>query len=69
LFCKEKGKGTGLGLKMVYAIVQNYDEPIECSSDPGAGTTFTLFVSHPLGVSIPYQIWQIQIFVGKQLRR
>ena len=41
---KEKGKGTGLGLSMVYAIVQNYDGAIECSSDPGAGTTFRIYI-------------------------
>ncbi len=41
---KEKGKGTGLGLSMVYAIVQNYDGAIECSSDPGAGTTFRIYL-------------------------
>jgi signal transduction histidine kinase len=41
---KEKGKGTGLGLSMVYAIVQNYDGAIGCSSDPGAGTTFRIYL-------------------------
>ena len=41
---KEKGKGTGLGLSMVYAIVKNYDGAIECSSDPGAGTTFRIYI-------------------------
>ena len=41
---KEKGKGTGLGLSMVYAIVQNYDGAIDCSSDPGSGTTFRIYL-------------------------
>jgi len=41
---KEKGKGTGLGLSMVYALVQNYDGAIECSSDPGTGTTFRIYL-------------------------
>ena len=41
---KEKGKGTGLGLSMVYAIVHNYGGAIECSSDPGAGTTFRIYL-------------------------
>ncbi|MBT8363724.1 MAG: response regulator [Deltaproteobacteria bacterium] len=41
---KEKGKGTGLGLSMVYAIIQNYGGAIECSSDPGAGTTFRIYL-------------------------
>ena len=41
---KEKGKGTGLGLSMVYAIIQNYDGAIECSSNPGTGTTFRIYL-------------------------
>jgi CheY-like chemotaxis protein len=41
---KEKGKGTGLGLSMVYAIVQNYGGAIKCSSDPGVGTTFRVYL-------------------------
>ena len=41
---KEKGKGTGLGLSMVYAIVKNYDGAIECISNPGAGTTFRIYL-------------------------
>jgi signal transduction histidine kinase len=40
---KEKGKGTGLGLSMASAIIQNYDGAIDCSSDPGAGTTFRVY--------------------------
>ena len=41
---KEKGKGTGLGLSMVSAIVKNYDGAIECSSNPGTGTTFRVYL-------------------------
>ena len=48
---KEKGKGTGLGLSMVYAIIKNYDGAIECSSNPGAGTTFRIYLPPAVAVA------------------
>lgn len=52
---KPAGKGSGMGLSMVHGITHEYNGHITLDSEPGKGTTFTLYfpVSEEVELEIP----------------
>jgi signal transduction histidine kinase len=44
LYFTTKKKGSGIGLSMVYRIIQLHDGEVEVSSTPGSGTQFRIFL-------------------------
>ncbi len=50
---KEVGKGTGLGLSQVYGFARQSGGDVHISSQPGAGTTVTLYLPRSHGRALP----------------
>lgn len=49
---KPVGKGTGLGLSQIFAFVRQADGEIGIASEPGQGTTVTLYLPRHIGAAI-----------------
>jgi signal transduction histidine kinase len=50
LYFTTKERGTGIGLSMVYRIIQLHDGEIEVQSTPGSGTTFRVLLPRAQGM-------------------
>jgi signal transduction histidine kinase len=50
LYFTTKERGTGIGLSMVYRIIQMHDGEVEVQSTPGRGTTFRVLLQRANGV-------------------
>jgi CheY-like chemotaxis protein/anti-sigma regulatory factor (Ser/Thr protein kinase) len=65
-FTTKGANGTGLGLAMVYGIIQRHSGAVELESQPQVGTTFTL--SFPVAGLVTDQTPETKATIGRPLR-
>ncbi len=63
---KEVGKGTGMGLSILYGIMHDYDGTITVSSEPGKGASFHLYFPKILSGDASAAMDQQAIPLGKE---
>ncbi len=66
---KAIGKGTGLGMSVVYGIIQSLKGKVEIESAPMKGSEISLFIPESKASSVPQQddikAWDQRSFAGK----